>query len=225
MGNHDDVVLFSPLDQSVDTDNDWALHRVDEIIAESIEKKDAFIALNLCRQLYGVSKVSGLSLAKALYFTNINWTVYEVGDEFENVIQEYTGLHPHTVDRYIHIWKMFEDEDVPLHLVHDLQQRSTQELAPVALTIKQGYEIEDEQWEEIAEATNRAEIATILREDVKHKPPRKSLLQIYMDRDGSLWAFKDNQRKFVGSLEINDDAEIVQKAVNRILTASGVIRQ
>lgn len=225
MTDHDDIMLIGSLDQPIATDNGWVLNRIDEVINESVQKHDALIALNVCKQLVEISKTSGLALAKVLYLIRENWDQYDVGDDFTNTVLSYTGLHHHTIDRYISVWSMFAHEQVPPELTEELKQRNMKELVPVAKAIEQGYEISDENWEAIAEATDFAEVAKIVREDIKQKEPRKGSLQIYMDRGGTLWAFQDGERYFVGSLEVTDDEDAVQKAINRIVSGSGIIKQ
>ena len=225
MTNNDDIMLVGSLDQPIVTDNGWILERIDVIIQESVQKHDAIIALNVCKQLVEISKTSGLALAKALYLIKINWDEYDVGDEFTNTVLDYTGLHQHTIDRYVSVWAMFANHNVPKDLLEEVIQRNIKDLIPVAKAIEQGYEIDRDNWEAIAEATDFAEVAKIVREDIKQKEPRKGSLQLYMDRTGTIWAFQNDERKFVGSLEVTDEDEVVQKAINRIINGSGIIKQ
>ena len=225
MTNNDDIMLVGSLDQPIVTDNGWILERIDVIIQESVQKHDAIIALNVCKQLVEISKTSGLALAKALYLIKINWDEYDVGDEFTNTVLDYTGLHQHTIDRYVSVWAMFANHNVPKDLLEEVIQRNIKDLIPVAKAIEQGYEIEQKDWEAIAEAHDLTGVAKVLREDVKNKPPRKGSLQLYMDRGGTIWAFQNEERFFVGTLVVADKQDAVQKAINRIINGSGIIKQ
>jgi hypothetical protein len=220
----DELILLGGLDQPIPTDNDWALKRIDAIIQESIEKKNAYIALNACKELVGVMKIGGLSLAKGLYLIQENWDIYGLNDAFADVAYAYIGLHEYTVSRYCNVWKMFAKEIVPAEMMEELQQRNIKELIPVATAISQGYELGKSDWQEISEAPDFSTVSRLMR-DIKGQPPRKGSLQLMIDRSGSLWAFQNNDRFFVGSLELNSDEEVIQKAVQRIISNAGVMKQ
>ena len=63
----DELIIDTSLDQPIPADNEWILQKVEAIINEAIEKKDAEIALSACEQLIKISKLSGIGLAKLLY--------------------------------------------------------------------------------------------------------------------------------------------------------------
>ena len=46
-----------------------------------------------------------------------------------------------------------------------------------------------------------------------------------MDRTGALWANTKTDNKFIGSLEIDDESDIVQAAIERIIRSAGVLKQ
>lgn len=225
MTDLDDIALIGSLDQPIATDNGWVLERIDAIIQESVQKHDAIIALNVCKQLVEISKTSGLALAKALYLVKKNWDEYDVGDDFANTVSDYTGLHSATVDRYVLVWKMFADKKVPEQLVEDIQNRNIKELIPIAYAIEDDKEVEDTTWKKIADAENYHEVSNIIREEITHKPPKKGSMQLWLDRSGTIWAFHNDERFFVGSLEVTNEDEVVQKAIHRIVTGGGILKQ
>lgn len=226
MTEHDDITLIDTLNSSVEIEDDWVFHKIDEVLAESLEKHSALIALNVGRQLREISRVSGLALAKLLYGMKINWENYtDINDNFEDVVISYIDIHKDNVLRYANVWALFAEKLIPEGLVDEIQDRNIKDLIPVGLAITQGYEIDQEAWEKIAAAPDYNTVLRTVRKDVKNKPPRKGSLQLYLDRTGTIWAFQDDERKFVGSLEVTDEDEVVQKAINRILNGSGVIRQ
>ena len=226
MINTDDIMMIGDLTTTSEPDDKWVFNRIDEILQESVDKHTGLIALNAGRQLREISRVSGLGLAKLIYGMQKNWAEYnDVNDDFEDTVTSYIDIHRDNVLRYANVWALFDQEIVPEELKEEMQTKNIMDLIPVGLAIQQGYEIEQGEWEKIADASNLREVAKVLREDVKHKPPRKSSIQLYMNRDGTLWAFQDEERYFIGSLEINDDQYTVQKAIARILNNSGIIRQ
>jgi len=226
MTNNDDIMLIGDLTSDIEIDDDWVFNKIDEVIAESIEKHSALIALRVGTQLREISRVSGLALAKLIYGMRENWETYDdVNDDFEDTVIAFIEIHKDNISRYANVWALFDKKLIPKELRETIQNKNIKDLIPVGLAISQGYEIDQEEWEAIAEAHDLTGVAKVLREDVKNKPPRKGSLQLYMDRTGTIWAFQDDKRKFAGSLEIADEDEIVQKAINRILHESGIIKQ
>lgn len=220
--NSDELMLITPFDQSIENDDLSILDRIDEILKEAIEKKNAYIALNACKSLIQVTKISGLGLAKILYFIYMNWDEFGIEDEFEDVVYEYIGLHKYTVNRYVRVWGMHQEKKIPEKFEKEILQRNIKDQIPIATAIKQGYVIEEEDWSKLANASDFQEVSQIVREDIKGKERRKGTLQIFIDSMGSIWAIKEGWRKFVGSLEIKDEDEMVQQAIQRIISNSGI---
>lgn len=215
-------MLLSNLDQSVATDNNWMLDKVEQIIHEAIAEKDAHKALNLCKTLREISQLSGLGLAKALHLIYINWENFGMTDNFEAVAYEYLGLHKITVTNYVRIWGMFEDKVVPEAHTEALMQHNIKDLVPIANTIAQGYEIEDADWEELADAPDYSTVQIITR-DIKGQPPRKNSLQLFLNPSGEIWAYQQDQRYLVGYLEVESKRETVVKAIERIKKSAGIM--
>jgi len=225
MTNNDDIMLIGDLTSDIEVDDDWVLNKIDEVIVESVEKHSALVALNVGKQLRDISRISGLALDKLIYGMHNNWESYnDVNDNFVDVVTSYIDIHTDNVMRYANVWAMFDGNVVPDELREEIQGKNIKDLIPIGLAISQGYDIEQKDWEAIAEAHDLTGVAKVLREDVKNKPPRKGSLQLYMDRTGTIWAFQNEERKFVGSLEVTDEDDVVQKAINRILNGAGVIK-
>lgn len=218
----DELMLITPLDQSIDTDDLSILDRIDDILKEAIEQKNAYIALNACKSLIQVTKISGLGLAKILYFIHTHWKEFGIEDEFNDVVYEYIGLHKYTVSRYVQVWGMHQENKIPEKFEKEILQRNIKDQIPIATAIKQGYVIEEKDWNKLANASDFQEVSQIVREDIKGKERRKGTLQIFIDKMGAIWAKKEGIRKFVGSLEIRDEDEMVQQAIQRIISNSGM---
>ena len=226
MIDHDDIMLIETVEKSIQQEDGWVLKKIDAVIQESVEKHAALIALDVGRQLKKISEVSGLALAKLIYGMQANWGTYQdVNDNFVDTVSSYIGLHIDNVPRYANVWALFAENVIPEELREDIQQRSIKDLIPIGAAINQGYEIEPEAWGKIAGAPDYNTVLQVIREDVKQKPPKSGSMQLYLDRDGTIWAFRNEQRKFVGSLEMSDEDETVQKAANRIISGAGIIVQ
>jgi hypothetical protein len=222
--NDTDLLIIGSLDQPIKVDTDWILKRVDEIIEEAVARKNVNIAINACATLIQASQLSGLALAKFFYSIQRRWSEFESSSTFEEEMYPRLGAHPTTIDRYIQVWKVFAEKEIPFEYHERLQQRNIKDLIPIAKALEQGYEVSDEQWEDLSTAPDFNTVAKVIREDIKGKPPRKGALSITEDKIGSLWAWKDNNRYFVGSLEVDSDEDAVQQAIERIRKGSGMMK-
>lgn len=219
---NDELMLFTSLDQSISTKHDLILDQVQASIDESVRIGDPSIALGTVRDLVAIIKISGIGLAKVLYLLKKSWHRFEISGDFIEIIHEVTGLHSHTIERYVKVWAMYEENSVPENIAEQFQQRNIMEQIPVAFAIAQGHTLDQEDWQEILDAPDLYTIGRVLR-DIKGQPPRKSSLQLVMDNMGTLWAYQDRERYFIGSLEINDEEKTVQKAIERLVKNGGVI--
>ena len=219
----EELMLMGSLDQPTKVDTSSIFQQIDEKIQESVNKRSSIIALNVCRELVGIGQVTGLALAKALYLVWQNWSDYDdVEGDFEEAIIEYVGLHKSTIHRYIKVWRMFDQKQVPDNVREGLQQRNIKDLIPIANIVSEGYEICDEDWDDLINASNFQEVSVKTR-DIQGKPPRKQALQIMMDKEGTLRAIKDNKFGHVGFLAVDEDNEVSQQAIERIKKSSGIM--
>lgn len=220
---NDDLLPITGLDQSIQVNSETVMEKIDEILKRSVKEKNVEIALNLCEQLTAVSHISGKGLAKALYFMQKNWHKYGKDEAFEDVIFERIGKARHTIERLVKAEGIFDNALIPQEHVETFQNENLGIIFPIANTLYQGYEINEETWEKLAEAPNDTTVRKIIREDVKGVPPRKGSLQLYLDGEGSILAFQDDVRYFVGTLEIHTKEDAIQKAIERIKNRSGIL--
>jgi hypothetical protein len=216
--------LLGGLDQSVPVDAESILDYVEDIFNKSIEKKNPHIVIDACEKLIAISQLSGLALAKLFYLLDKNWHKYNQKESFEKVAVPRLGRHPHTIERYIRVWKLFAENLVPDELEDEMKQRNIKELIPIGNAVSEGYDFTEEDWEEIADAPDLSSVSRVVR-DVKGEPPKTGSLQLVMDNIGTLWVYVDNKKYFIGSLEVNDDEEVVQKSINRIIKNSGIMKK
>lgn len=219
-----DLLVVTNLDQALDSDSTDTIKWVRQKVSESIINRDISIIMSVINAMIKVSKETGLGLACGLYLINRNWDTFEIDDKFEDYVFTTSGLHKHTIDRYLAVWAMYEEKSVPENLVPQIQQHNIKAQIPIAKAIEQGYEIGDEQWENLAGATDYNEVSKIVR-DIKGKEPRKGSLQLYLDRDGSIKGYSNHIIYDIGWLDPTDDDEVVQKAVARIVSNSGILRR
>ena len=225
MTNMDELLLVTSFDQSIQTNDLSILERIDKILDKAVENKDAYIALNACKELVQVSKISGLGLAKMLYHIYAKWDEFGITDPFEEVVYEYIGLHKYTVQKYVKVWAMHQENRIPAKYEQDILQRNIKDQIPIANALVQGYKIEDEDWDKLVDASDFNEVAKIVREDIKKKEPSIDMLRLHIDNMGGLWATKAGIRKLIGALNIRDENEIVKQAVQRIINNCGILEE
>jgi len=219
----DELQIFTSFDQSLDVNEDWMLEKVQDIIQTAIREKDVNIALTACKTLIAVTKLSGKGLAKLLYLLRENWDKFECDETFEEVIYAQSGLHAYTVNRYIAVYEnIYVNPAIPAEVAEDIQQKGIKELIPIAMALNEGYEIDNQAWERLRTAPDLNTVLHIVREDVKEIPPRKGTIQLQLDEVGTIWAFCDGERYFVGSLEITDTSKVIQSAIRRIVRGAGI---
>lgn len=176
--------------------------------------------------LKGLTEKTGISLAWMLYKTKRLWHQFDVGDNFEDTMVARTGLNPTTVKRYIRVAELIDN--CPPDHQDALIDKGIGKLIPAANALSQGYDFKDETWAELAE-TDKDDLADYVSQNIKGgSGTRSNGLKITMDRDGSLWAFdgQDN-RHFIGSLEVGvaESEPVVDKAINRIVSNSNIVRR
>jgi hypothetical protein len=154
-----------------------------------------------------------------------NWDVFSDKNDFGDEVFIGTGLHPHTTERYVKVWSMFAQRHIPEHLESEFRQKNIKDLIPIANALHQGYDIDEENWEELAYAPDYATVAKVVRDDIKNVEPRKNTLQLYLKRDGTVVAYKGQQQENVAWLDLESENELVQQAVERIKRNSGMLEQ
>jgi len=228
MSNSDnDIILTGDLDQNIDVLQEDFMKQVEDTIQESITSKDPSKSIHLCKFLIGAAQLSGLALAKVLYELQRNWWKFDIDEDFTDYIFKEVGKHRHTIERYLKIADMLYNY-APKEVRPVLEKLPIGSLVPIASTVSQGYLLEPEDWQEFAEAENTTDVRRIVREirTGQGDKSRTSLLSLWMDRNGSIWAFNSTDKRFfVGSLDIKEENEFVVKAIERIVANSGILKQ
>jgi len=221
--SNDELLIISPLDQSLEVeDEDGVLDKIRQIITDSIEEKDAQKALHVCYQIVKILKLGGLALAESLYMISSHWEELNVNDAFEDVVSAKTGLHKFTVQRYVSVWSMYAQDKIPEEYREQVRQMNIKSQIPIAQALDAGYEIDDEEWEELVDAGDFSGVNAKMR-DIKGKEPRSHALILMMDRDGGIKAIKKDEQRYVGWLNVDDKDEVVQQAISRLVKGGGVL--
>lgn len=220
-----DEIIASTFDSPIPVpDQDQYLNWVDEVIDQGVQERNIHIPLNAVRNIAQVIKLSGIMLAKFFYLLYEKWDKFESGYDTD-YIYEYVGYHKATVDRYIRIWRMFNDNEVPEQYVKMIQQRPIKDLVPIAQLVEDGYVLHEKTWEDLADASNNSEVAAIARK-VRGNAPRKHTIVLVLESNGELVAFSgEGDRYSIGYLVLDSNEDIVQRSIDRIVTNSGIIKR
>jgi len=196
------------------------LDQIDIIIQNAIEKDDPDIVFHTIRDLEEKKELIEAAKSKFFFMLDEVWDQFTISKvESLHTRSEYNlGMHPHTVDRYITLWK-YQNA-----LPETIQDRPVREKFVITRMLSQGYDVTEEDWEELERTSTKAEVDAVVR-DIKGVEPRKGSLQGYVSEDGTLYGWMNNRRADVGWLDINSDDPIVQKLVNRIMDNAGVLRK
>jgi len=213
----DDIVLsgidaFLPVGKAQKS----ILDKVDAVLEQAIEEKNPDIAFNYTRGLLGVSQISGLAFAKVIYTMSLQWKSYGRRGTFEeNAIDEF-GRGKKTLKDNYRVWEMLVSGDIPKEYSDKFLTMPIRILIPIATMWSQGWEIETNDWMRLANAPDPTTVRKIIQE-IKHVEPKVNSLQINLESDGTIYAWKNGIRVMVGSLNVDDKDEIVQAAIERLI--------
>lgn len=198
------------------------LATIDNEIVHLHDTGDINRVMGLLNNLDELDSVTGHAKAKLL-FASSEWYKVNVPDEnFGDHVESTTTTKKVTADRYITVWKYVDDNTIPKQ-VAEMPMRN---LVPIAMTLKQGYDISKEQWRKIELSTNDGELRNVLRA-IKGKAERKSARVVKLARDGSLYLYKNNKKKFLGYFDLAaaaEDNEIAEE-IEKFIQCRGVIRE
>jgi len=219
-----EIELLDGMDQAVPVDDKGVLNRVDEIIAKSVKEKNGYIALNACRDVRQISKVAGIALAKLFYLTKENWDVYGIGDNFYDTVADYAGVLRATVSKYVKIWAMYENKLIPSEFEEQIRQKNIKDQVPISTLVTDAeYELDEEDWQSIADAPDFNTVNKEIRE-ITGKKPYKNALMLFISEDGTINGMQDEETEYVGFLNL-DGGDIAQKAGQRIIRSAGILQK
>lgn len=198
---------------------------MDAIDAEIINLHDTGNINQVMKVLNGLSAVedvSGHAKAKLLWGSSEWFKQNKPNESFSDHVESTTPMKKVTVDRYILTWSLIEELIIP----KEIAERPMRDLVPIAKTISQGYEISKEQWHKIDMCASDGELRDVLRK-IKGKAERKSARVIKLDRQGSLWGWKDNKKYFLGSLNIQDaeNDKVLAEFIEKIKVSASIVEE
>jgi hypothetical protein len=203
------------------TERDF-MSSIDNELVTLHDTGDVNRATKLLNMLDSLDTVSGHAKAKFLYGFNEWWGQNKPDENFGDHLESTTSTKAVTAKRYITVWRYVDDYTIP----KEIAQRPMRELVPIANTLSQGFSISKDQWRKIGLCSNDRELGDVLRV-IKGKQPRKSAKILRLERDGSLYLYKNDVKKFIGFLNIKDaqaDKDVAE-AIEKIKISAGIIEE
>jgi len=202
-----------------------AFDRIDEIVGRAVALKDLEIATGSIHQLDELKKVAGWSKAYAFYKIREHWHEFEIGDNFQDSMVSLTNHNSQTVIRYIRAWEAIQE--APVEIAQKLLSSNIGNVFSVANAVAQGYDVTDDDWEQVAQLPKPSDVNDYVREEIKEAEPRQRKGSgAFVDREGNVYVVdKDGEFQFAMYVNYNSDVEEVQQLINRVLERSNISKQ
>lgn len=200
------------------------IKRVDEIFDRAVAENDPEIAAIAIENLAGVSRIAGLATAKFFYLVKHGWKNFKLEGTYEEWLSDRLGYEKVTVKRYLRVHEMLVSGEIPKDYLELLQTKPIRELINVGSLIAQGYELESSDWMKLANAPDKASIDKICRE-IKGGPEKKNSLQGEIESDGSIYAWSNGKKYYVGFLKLDAEEEPIIKMCERIIKGGRLLEK
>lgn len=216
--------LEGRLDQPTSYKIEELLNKADAVLEKSFKQRNPDIAFHMIGQAAGAQQASIAVTAVACYKMRKFWASYQMEGDWRDYAEQRVGKSFDVLRRYADVGEVVE-EKAPKDLRTLLWMRPYRNLIAIAQFCKKHGDIAPEKWKDLAQCVNGAEVREKLdgvREVVEKKPTNR--LTLYIDRDGVLYAKKQNKKEPIGALRVDQiENQIVAEAVQRIITSSGIL--
>ena len=212
--------ITASLDQPIPFETGDILSQVDIVVNKALEEGDPEIGFNAGAILIKANRLAGIGLAKLAFKMKERWDEFEIADPFSDVAFQHWQISKLTLDRYIRVYEMFYNNEIPAELEERFLQRPMKDLVAISNMVAAGYPVPEPMWEVLAEAPNNATVLAEIR-DIKGVEPRGNPLVIHLERDGTLKAWKNGEGIYIGYLALEE--EDARNAVNRIIDKVGIV--
>lgn len=220
-----EIIFDTDVKNITTSDFDQAVQIADNIIFKTRESQDPYYALEAIRQMDRFRNLVGIAKAKVLHFLHNYWSEFQIKSPFLETMIAYSGLsHPEVVKRYIKIWDMFDKKLIPEEFLEEIKNKPINDLTPIMGAIVSGYELNDDDWAEIAHRKGNSEISKYIRENVKQIEPLTRAIFYSLDKEsGVLYAITNGTRYSIGRIILRDQEEPAKRAITRLLETMNVI--
>jgi len=197
--------------------------KIDNIISMAINTGNGWGAISAVQELYQIARVSSISLAKMLHAIVTNWDKFNIEEDMFTILTESLGLHKYTITRYVEAWDTLQYK-IPSNYGERLMDRGIRDVIIVSKLINSGYDLTEDQWENIIDAPDRVTMEDTIRE-IKQEPVSENKIYAQMELDGTIYVYHKGEKHFVGKLETSSGIFAVQKMIFRMCIGGGVSRK
>lgn len=197
---------------------------IDSVLLDLQTTGNMQVVDNVLNILNRIENTSGLAKAKLLHGAYAWWQKNKMDEVQNDTFWDHIQVQDHQKKTYakrlITVWE-FQDS-----LPKELRHRPVKDQIPVCQALRQDYDFSKKDWTDLVKSTTNGEVLDIVRR-VKGKPARKDSMQLKLERDGTINAWKGNRKHFVGFLNIKEAQkdEVVAQAIERILNNSGIMER
>lgn len=214
------------------------LDAADKMLGDSLESGSLGVVEEALRRFRNLGYASSISAAKLLHGVNQNWMEWEheEGDTFLEWAVRETGYDRQTIKKRVCEWEMLQGNYIPKPYREKVSNYTVRQLDKVYSIvvsckenkgggyvnfIEEDYDISDEQWVRLAEAVDEVMVGEVVKE-IKGKEKNSNHMSLKIDDDGTLWVYQGKSAETVGQLFVEKEVEVVQKAIRRIVSNSGI---
>lgn len=220
--NNELELISSNLDQPIPIETEPIFAKIDRIIDTAIATKQGWAAIESCRQLYEIARLSSISLAKFLHGIISNWDKFGIDEDVYAVIHDKLGIHHNTIVRYAEAWDTIPE--IPEEQRETIIGRGIADLLKVSKMLNSGYKPTEEQWSNIANASDRMDFQEQIRE-VTHEKLSERAITPQMEMNGDIYVYHLGEKHYVGKLDTASGVYAVQKTIYRMCVGGGVVRK
>jgi len=223
MSSEEVGLILSNLDSPIPLKETTSIfERIDKIMDKAIVEHNGWIAIEECRKLYEIARLSSISLAKFLYEIMVNWDKLGINEDVYAVLNDRLGVHRNTINRYTNAWQTLPQ--IPEEYREEVIKRGIADILKVTKMLGGGYEPTEKQWEQIVDAPCRTDLEEAIRE-VTHEPVSDRVIYPQMEINGDVYVYHLGEKHYVGKLDTASGIYAVQKTIYRMCVGGGVTRK
>lgn len=215
LANIDQDVIVTSTDMEL-------LDAVDEWLMKATLIGDPTVALREGRKLRKSMQLRGVALAKLLSKLHKQWWQFElagINEDFYVLTGIETGLSIQTIKKYKGMWESIFDNP---NIGEDVKVRLMGKPIKSLLLLTKAAEDQELDWNKVVNANTHNEVREIVN---SNRTSSTSRITIYLHKDGTLTAMQNGTVLPIGFLNVTSTAEIVIKAIQRLIDRAGVAEQ
>ncbi len=202
--------------------------KMEDLITEAVASNDPLIVFREISILRQGVQIGGVMVAKLLSDMWDKWpSLKGVDVSFNGFVEAAsveTGLKARTIKPYIRMWKaVFGNKQIPANVRPALLNLPVGTLLYLQPSAQDG--TLDGKWKEIVDCETPGEVKEKVRALRGSHTSSETSVRILLAHDGRLKARRGTKGTYkpVGFLDVNSEDEVTKIAINRIISAAGIV--